>query len=140
MLGQANARLYENIFGFSLAELATGQESLAKANLSEALYGGGMGGLANFQKVQTALKNEHEQLYLPRGTSRTINKILKTIKATGTALNKSTVKPRDYKELCDARDTAEAAMAELRELTRHGADTGAIMQAGSIRLCTPGCV
>ena len=114
MLGQANARLYEHVFGFSLAELAAGEKSLEDANLSEALYGGGMGGLANFQQVQAALQKEHELLFKPRGSSLTINKLLKSIKDADTALGKSMVKPRDYKELCRQRDAADAAMTELR--------------------------
>ena len=114
MLGQANANLYKHIFGFSLAELVKGQESLKDANISEALYGGGIGSLASFQQVQASLQREHKQLFLPGG-KRTINELLTDIQTTGTELGKAMVKPRDYKELCRVRDEAEAAVTGLQE-------------------------
>jgi len=67
-LGGANLELYEQVFGFSLAELASGEKSLPQANLAEALYGSGLGGLANFQKVQSDLKEESDFLFTARGT------------------------------------------------------------------------
>ena len=63
LLGNANAELYQNIFGFSLAELASGEESLKNARLEEALYGGGLGGLANFQRSLAAIQEEHQSLF-----------------------------------------------------------------------------
>ncbi|MEA1951569.1 MAG: AAA family ATPase, partial [Planctomycetota bacterium] len=116
MLGQANAHLYQHVFGFSLTELVAGEKSLKDANINEALYGGGMGGLANFQDVQAALKKEHEGLFKSRGSTLTINKLLKSIKDAGTVVGKATVKPRDYKELCRRHDEAEAALDEWRDV------------------------
>ena len=37
LLGNANAEMYQNVFGFSLAELASGEASLKNARLEEAL-------------------------------------------------------------------------------------------------------
>lgn len=104
LMGGANLELYEQVFGFSLAELASGERSLQQANLNEALYGGGLGGLANFQKVQGDLKDESDGLFTARGTTKTINRLLKTIKTTSTEQRKATIKPTDYKKrvaICD---------------------------------------
>ncbi len=120
LLGGANFELYEQVFGFSLAELASGEKSLQQANLAEALYGGGLGGLANFQKVQNELKNESDGLFTARGTTKTINRLLKTIKNTATEQRKATIKPTEYKKqvaICDElRDRVEQSRTSLDEL------------------------
>ncbi len=72
LLGNANAEMYQNVFGFSLAELASGEASLKNARLEEALYGGGLGGLANFQRSLAAIQAEHQSLFMTsrRGSGR----------------------------------------------------------------------
>jgi len=120
LLGGANLELYEQVFGFSLAELASGEKSLQQANLNEALYGGGLGGLANFQKVQSDLKDESDGLFTVRGTTKTVNRLLKRIKDTTAEQRKATIKPTDYKKqvaACDdLRDRVEHLRASLEEL------------------------
>ena len=58
MLSHASAELYQHVFGFSLSELSAGEKSLAQANLTEALFGGGLGGLATLQRAQAVMKEE----------------------------------------------------------------------------------
>ena len=97
LLGGASKELYEQVFGFSLRELTEADESLKRANLTEALYGGGLGGLANFQKVQAELQAESEGLFTPRGRSKQlIHKLLGEIKEQAKELKNQTVKPRDF--------------------------------------------
>ena len=113
LLGSANVKLYQNVFGFSLSELASGEKSLQHAPLSEALYGGGIGGLANFHKVQLALKAEHESLFSPRATSRTVNRLLKEIRQSHQQLRAAMVKPRDYDHMVDQCQQHDAATGDL---------------------------
>lgn len=113
MLGNANAELYQNVFGFSLAELASGEESLKHARLEEALFGGGLGGLANFQQTLAAIHREHQALFAAKAKVPQINKLLANIHETGTKLGQAMVKPRDYKDACQHRDACvEATKSE----------------------------
>ena len=115
-LGHASPELFQHVFGFSLKELASGEESLRDARLSEALYGGALGGLAGFQSVLGDLTKEHEQLYLPSATKRTINLLLGQIKSQQTAIRSAQLRPREYESLENAaRDSARRA-EELRQL------------------------
>ncbi len=108
LLGNANADLYANVFGFSLAELAVGEKSLKQTDLTEALYGGGLGGLANFQRVREEIRTEHDGLFSPGASKREINRLLTEIKEKRRAVTDATVKPRDYQKVRDeARRTAE---------------------------------
>ncbi len=115
LLGNANAELYQNVFGFSLAELSTGEKSLEHANLNEALYGGGLGGLANFQRILADLQNESDELFAPRGSTRTINSLLSKIKQQNKELREATVKPRDYEKLVKSCAQREEAMTDWRD-------------------------
>lgn len=114
-LGHASPELFQHVFGFSLKELASGEESLRDARLSEALYGSALGGLAGFQSVLGDLTKEHEQLYLPSATKRTINQLLSQIKSQQSAIRGAQLRPREYETLEHAmRDTARRA-EELRQ-------------------------
>ena len=84
------------MFGFSLKELASGEESLRDARLSEALYGSALGGLAGFQTVLGDLTKQHEQLYLPSATKRTINMLISQIRSQQAAIRGVQLRPREY--------------------------------------------
>ena len=114
LLGNANAELYQNVFGFSLAELAAGEESLKHARLDEALYGGGLGGLANFQRTLAEIQTEHQSLFTARAQKPRINRLLTGIHEGVTKVSQAMVKPRDYKEMCQRRDECIAAAETVR--------------------------
>lgn len=116
LLGNANLELYQNIFGFSLTELASGEASLKSARLEEALYGGGLGGLANFQRTLAAIQAEHQSLFMAsrRAQRPQINKLLAEIHDAAAKLGQAVVKPREYKDLCQRRDASLAAAEKLR--------------------------
>jgi uncharacterized protein YhaN len=117
LLGNANAELYQNVFGFSLAELAQGEQSLKHARLEEALYGGGLGGLANFQQTLAAIQAEHQSLFMAsrRAQRPQINRLLADIHDGATKLGQAMVKPRDYKEMCQRRDECVEAAETLNK-------------------------
>ena len=116
MLGGANKELYEQVFGFSLRELTEADESLKRANLTEALYGGGLGGLAHFQRVQTELQSEADGLFTSRGRSKQlIHKLLGDIKDQSKELKTQTVKPRDFELLVREAKEAHATVESLRQ-------------------------
>jgi len=114
LLGNANAELYANIFGFSLAELSAGQKSLRQESLTEALYGGGLGGLANFQKVREEIKAEYDSLFSPRASKPTINSSLARIKEQKKAVTQATVKPRDFQKVQDEAKGLDEEVEDIR--------------------------
>jgi uncharacterized protein YhaN len=114
LLGNANAELFHNVFGFSLAELSQGEQSLKHARLEEALYGGGLGGLANFQQTLATIQKEHQALFAAKAKLPQINKLLSSIHDTATKLGQAMVKPRDYKEMCQRRNECVEAAETFR--------------------------
>lgn len=120
LLGSASGELYQHVFGFSLVELTSGHESLEKANLNEALFGGGLGGLASFEAVKDQLQKEAEQLYAPAARSRKINELVGTIRAISSRMRQETIKPRDYQRqvelVQELAEKYEALRSELEAL------------------------
>ena len=116
LMGNASVELYQNVFGFSLAELALGEQSLKHARLEEALYGGGLGGLANFQQTLAAIQEEHQALFMAsrRAQRPQINRLLADIHDGTTKLGQAMVKPRDYKDMCQQRTQCVEATEKLR--------------------------
>ena len=115
LLGGMTQERYQHLFGFSLEELTAGQESLNEANIGEALYGGAIGGLANFQNIRAELQDESDSVFTPRGRTKVIDGILRQLREQAKALKTQTVKPRDYEQL--ARE-CEAAAAEVGQLQK----------------------
>ncbi len=99
ILGGATEELYQNVFGFSLTELSSGEKSLEQAGVSEALFGGGFGGLANFQRMQEALLERQQALYKPTARKPPINHLLAAIREKTKEQREAAVKPRDYDQL-----------------------------------------
>ncbi|MFN3151846.1 AAA family ATPase [Bremerella sp.] len=114
LISGADQRLYEHVFGFSLKELATGEESLKEANLDEALFGGGLGRLHEYKQLLKSIEEETESLFKTRGQKQKINSILSDIKALKSELKQSSLRPAEYEEwLTEARRCEE-------DLTRLG--------------------
>lgn len=125
LLGPANAELYQHVFGFSLAELVAGREILRHASFSEALFGTGLGGVANFKRVREALAEEQKQLFVPSGKNPTINRLLRQLREAKTRSRESVVKPQEYEkrrdELARLKADAESLRRELDALRREQA-------------------
>lgn len=115
LLGGMTPERYEHLFGFSLEELTAGQASLNEANIGEALYGGAIGGLANFQNIRTQLRDEAEAIFTPRGRTKIVDNILRQLKEQTKELRSKTVKPREYEQLARECETAAAEVERLRK-------------------------
>ena len=113
LLGHATAELYQHVFGFSLQELARGEESLRSANLNEALFGGGLGSLTSLQGTRLSLEKEADALFSPRAKTRTINRLQSNIKRLDKELREATLKPRDFEAQQKALNDATGSLAEI---------------------------
>lgn len=122
LLGNAGGELFEHVFGISLNELAAGEKSLRHANLTEALYGSGVGGLAGFQQLQNTLRDEHLALFSPRARKPAINRLLTSITEKSQVLRESTTLPHEYsviqESLEDSNRSTESLSQQLAELRR----------------------
>ncbi len=108
LISGADQRMYEHVFGFSLKELATGEESLKEANLDEALFGGGLGRLHDYKQLLKNIDEETESLFKVRGQKQKINAILSDIKSLKQELKESSLRPAEYEEwLTEARRCEE---------------------------------
>ncbi len=115
LLGNASAELFQNVFGFSLAELAAGQQSLEQAKLSEALYGGALGGLAGFRQVLDGLEKEHESLFSPTATKREINQLLIQLRKQAKELRAAQIRPREYGQLEKEAADLDVRLQQVRQ-------------------------
>ncbi len=137
VLGTTSGTLYEQIFGFSLAELSSGEKSLQDANLNEALYGGGIGGLSGFQRVRENVRDEHSSLYSSRARKPPINALLTQIREKSRLLRESTVRPGDYDDQlqqCELQEeSAEKIRAQLQLLRQRHQRLSRLEQAVGIQ-------
>jgi len=113
LISGADQRLYEHVFGFSLKELATGEESLKEANLDEALFGGGLGRLHDYKELLKSIDEETESLFKSRGQKQKINAILSDIKGLKTELKQSSLRPVEYEEWLTEAHRCEEELSRL---------------------------
>lgn len=106
LLGHTRAALYQNVFAFSLTELGDGASSFQRAELTltEALFGGSIGGLAHLPRVKRQLREEYESLFKEAGKKPPINELVRVIKEEKKRLKEVAVKPARYQELKGQRD------------------------------------
>ena len=113
-LGGVSQAFYENVFGFSLDELASGEKSIEEANLDEALYGTGLGGLKGLQTVQAELSDESDKLWLSRGRKQRINDLLGKVKDSTDTLRAAMLRPDEYEARLERHRKAEEALEKIR--------------------------
>ena len=115
ILGNANLDLYQHVFGFSLNELAKGEESLKHANLNEAMFGGSLGSPSNLQEIQKSLDAESTGLFKSTGTKPVINSLLREIRSRNTEIKGAILKPREFEDKEKALRAAEEQVASLSD-------------------------
>lgn len=110
----AHDELFRQIFAFSIEELAAGQRSLDEAGLSEALFGGGIGGLETFLKVRETVEESHKGLFNSRGKKGEINQLLTQVAEATIRYKTATLKPRDFDQLRDSIEEHDASVERIR--------------------------
>lgn len=132
LLGGASDNLFRSIFAFGLDELAAGGKMLDDPNVKSTLFGGGVGGLANPEKVIKDLDGEAGNLFAPKAKNPRINKLITDLRNLPGQVRQKSLRldafERSRKELEDAEaEAAETAEEQLRasralELRRKLAD------------------
>ena len=103
----ANLPLYQSVFAFSLEELASGQKGLEQAQLTEALFGGAIGGLGRFQKLQKRIQEEAASLFTKRATTRPINVLLQRLDQFKHDLDATVARPDEFQRLRQSQQQLE---------------------------------
>lgn len=124
--GGASASLYQNIFAFSAEELRAGADSLRAADLGDALFGGGIGGLGVFQQVQATLQKRMEALFKPGKVAAKprINAVLAELRAAQEQFQQAQCRPQAYDDWEERRQAHAEKISRLdeqmEELRRRG--------------------
>jgi uncharacterized protein YhaN len=126
---------YEQLFGFSLDELREGEAALKNARLSEALAGGGLGGMHALQQLRDELQESLTELYKSRGSTSKINVKLADILKTNDALRNTQVLPTAVEEL--QRELAEVKLQSDEVRARYGQAVQARLAAERLRDALP---
>ncbi|WP_158545265.1 AAA family ATPase [Bremerella cremea] len=116
LLSGADQQMYQHVFGFSLQELATGEDSLKEANLDEALFGGGLGRLHDYKQLIKNIDEEAENLFKSRGQKQQINSILTEIKGLKQELKDSSLRPAEYEEWLTQAERCEDELTRLQTM------------------------
>jgi uncharacterized protein YhaN len=122
LLGGASAALYDNMFAFSSDELKAGAESLKAASLEEALFGGGLGGLVRYRRIEEELARRMAERFNPnvRAKNQPINRLLAEIKTAREQFQRGQCRPQAYDDLEQAyRQHAETVERLATELETH---------------------
>ncbi len=80
LLGGVDRERFQTMFGIGHEQLVAGGRALARGdgNLGEVLFAAGTG-IADLQAIQDRLRNEAEELFKPRASTKRINKTLKSL-------------------------------------------------------------
>jgi uncharacterized protein YhaN len=118
LLGNIDHSLYRNVFAFGLGELAN-LETLNSEQLKARIYSAGAGtGAVDVPKVLRQFDNEREDIFLPGGTKRQINVVLKNIQIMDTELNQLATRTDRYAELVTERESLKAGLEKLVQGSR----------------------
>lgn len=115
LLCDLDSESYESLFGFSQEELRLGQETLKGSRVSEALAGGGFGGIQALEALRTELTDTLTDLYKSRGKNAKINFKLDEIAAARNELKELSTLPSTVEELRQQLRTAEQESSRLQK-------------------------
>lgn len=135
MLGNATAELYDNIFGFSLDELAQGTASLQQANVNDALYGTGVGNIANVQQVRSDLESDAKRLFNTRSRKSQIMQLLDQLRDDEDSWRSSMVTPSRHREMVAEQVNADQEADQLKK--RLDAQRAATRRRGALLEALP---
>ncbi|MHC1568125.1 MAG: AAA family ATPase [Candidatus Syntropharchaeia archaeon] len=115
MFGNINNDVYWNLFGFSSAELAQGEESIKNKEITEVLYGSGMGGVTNIEDIRLMIVSEEEGLFKSTGRLPTLNKLIKQISEMEKEMRREIILPSNYDRRTRELKKIEKKKDELKQ-------------------------
>lgn len=121
-LSRPNRAVFENVFGFSLEGLAQGGKALAHEQVASAIYGGGLGGGIQPDRILEDLEGEKDKLFVEKGSKQSIALRTKRIEELEKQLRTITTKSDEWhdrqREVDDKARLAGARAGEAHELRR----------------------
>lgn len=116
---------YRGLFGFSQQELAEGEQLIERDDLRDVLFGGGVGDLPRFRRLEASLTKQLDQMMTDGSRTREIDEQLKAVAAAQRALDAAQTKPANYAALRESQsettrrvDRLEAKHRELQREAR----------------------
>ena len=126
ILGNFDLKAYESLFGFSLDELRKGNEALKHTKLTEALAGGGLGGLDRLIRVQKDIQSFLGETLKKSGGSARINAKLSEIRSESDTLESLEISPAEldllHQRLANATQRSQSCSVQLDRLRAELAD------------------
>ncbi|MHB2016499.1 MAG: AAA family ATPase [Candidatus Xenobia bacterium] len=114
----ASQALFENVFGFSLEELADGGRMLAETPVQEALYGAGLGGAVRPDQLIAGLTQEAGALFVRGGQKRLMNAALSRLAELAAQQRSATVGAAQFEALHEAWQRQQQRADELAQSLR----------------------
>ena len=118
LLHGADRDLFTNIFAFGLGELQT-FSSLSADGVRGRIYGAGAGlGGTSAIDLERRLRSEMDEMFLPRGRERPLNRALARIEELRAEIAELGRQPREHAEAHAEREALRARAGEVREAIR----------------------
>lgn len=119
LLSGANRTLYATAFAFGLEDVIAGEEGLRQDDLQAALFGSGLGRVADPQRILKELDDRAGELFKPNGRNPRINVLAAELGKLARQIKEHSVRSDDYRRLCREHQEAAGRSAELSaELAR----------------------
>lgn len=126
---------FSAFFGFSYADIATGEKRVASSNLTRLIYGLSFGDPDQVERVKTSLKKRLDELfYNSTASTKLVNVALKRYEEAQTALAADDTKEykRIRKEIEDQRFHCKKLLSEKEEINRQKGELETLEKAWTL--------
>ncbi len=118
LLGHADKEVFQSVFAFGLNELQRGNEALRHESLQSALFGGGLGGAFNPEKLLQDFDNQAGELFKSAASKPTINALSKLLGDLAKEIKQKAIRSDDYERSKEAWEQAQSTADQLsRDVT-----------------------
>ncbi len=98
LLGHADKEVFQSVFAFGLDELRRGNEALSHESLQSALFGGGLGGAFNPEKLLQDFDQQAGELFKSAASKPTINRLSREMGDLAKDVKAKVIRSDDYEK------------------------------------------
>ena len=134
---------FSAFFGFSYADIATGEKRVASSNLTRLIYGLSFGDPDQVERVKTSLKKRLDELfYNSTASTKLVNVALKRYEEAQTALAADDTKEykRIRKEIEDQRFHCKKLLSEKEEINRQKGELETLEKAWTLYVASKSAI